>query len=117
MSPLLLQLPRSLCGRTSEHSEPRDLTRPAQCVLARGGLRPQCPRLQKLYLSHNRIASVDALYGFNSLTVLCLYHNSLIDLSEVLSVLRTLPKVRSGRVLRRSLRAGLTAVMSCVTAT
>jgi len=58
-----------------------------------GASHVQCPRLQKLFLSHNRVSNLEPLYGFNALTTLCLYHNSLLDINAALAVLQTLPKV------------------------
>ena len=55
----------------------------------------ECPRLERLYLSNNRLGSIEELCGFNCLTTVCLYHNSLLNLSATVSVLRTLPKLRT----------------------
>jgi hypothetical protein len=57
--------------------------------------RPQCPNLEKLYLSNNGIKSTEGFAaGFPALTALCLFRNSLVDLETAIGPLKRLHKLR-----------------------
>lgn len=50
--------------------------------------RPQCPSLRKLYLSNNRVVTVDPLEDLTGLETLCLYRNVVVDFHRCLAVLQ-----------------------------
>jgi hypothetical protein len=54
----------------------------------------KCHGLRKLFLSNNRVSSLDYLRNFPALDTLCLYRNSVPDLDAALGILKKLKKLR-----------------------
>ena len=50
--------------------------------------------LRNLFLNHNRIVVIDSLEHLKSLKQLGLFHNQIMGASEVIKVLKNLPKLR-----------------------
>jgi hypothetical protein len=53
----------------------------------------QCPQLRKLFLSNNKVVLVDPLIDLRALETLCLYRNTILDLTRCITVLQQVRRV------------------------